>query len=67
MTAGKFIVASLAQATSFYSREDANLLLSPSDSDNFTKNLVTALAELRALATVNVPAGVVYGDLGELS
>jgi HK97 family phage major capsid protein len=67
MTGGKFIVASLAQATTFYSREDANLLLSPSDSDNFTKNLVTALAELRALATVNVPAGVIYGDLGELS
>jgi HK97 family phage major capsid protein len=67
MTAGKFIVASLAQATSFYSREDANLLLSPSDADNFTKNLITALTELRALAVVNVPAGVVYGDLGELS
>jgi HK97 family phage major capsid protein len=67
MTAGKFVVASLAQATTFWSREDANLLLSPSDADNFTKNLVTALAELRALATVNVPAGVVYGDLGELS
>ena len=44
ITEGSFVAASLAQSTVFYSREDANLLLSPSDGDNFVKNLITALA-----------------------
>lgn len=63
MPQGQFIAAALAQSTSFYSREQALVRLSDSDDDNFRKNLVTALGELRALSVTNVPAGVIAGDL----
>lgn len=62
LPAGKFIVASLGQATMFHPREDANLIIAL-DGDDLTKNLVTLLAELRATMTVPQPGGVVYGDL----
>lgn len=62
LPAGKFIVASLGQATMFHPREDANLIIAL-DGDDLTKNLVTLLAELRATMTVPQPGGVIYGDL----
>ncbi len=66
MPAGHFIAASLAQATTFHPREDASLLISPHDGDNFRRNLVTILAELRAVMTVSLPAGVIYGELPDI-
>jgi len=63
MPMGQFVVAALAQWASFYTREEAILRRSEADGDNFVKNLITALAELRALSVVNVPAGVIYGEL----
>jgi len=64
---GTFIAGAFGQCTTFYNREDANLRLSDSADDNFTKNLVTALAELRALSVVNVPEGIIVGDLENVS
>lgn len=63
MTAGKVLVASLSQAATFYNREGVVVELSDSDSDNFTKNLVTIRAERRAMLAVERPAAVRYGDL----
>jgi HK97 family phage major capsid protein len=67
LSPGEFIVGAFAQSCEWHPREDAVIRVSDSDSDNFTKNLVTVLAELRGLATVNLPAGIIAGDLGALS
>jgi HK97 family phage major capsid protein len=58
---GTFYVASLAQSTRLWIRQDARLLVSDSHADTFTSNLLTWLAELRACVTVNRPAGIISG------
>ena len=63
MTADTVMVASLRNAATFYNREGVVVDLSESDSDNFTKNLVTIRAERRCLLSVERPAAVRYGDL----
>jgi HK97 family phage major capsid protein len=63
MTADTVIVAALAQAATFYSREGVVVEMSDSDSDNFTKNLITVRAERRCMLAVERPAAVRYGDL----
>jgi HK97 family phage major capsid protein len=61
--AGKVIIASLSQAAVFYQREGVVIEMSDSDSDNFTKNLVTIRAEMRGALAVERPAAIRYGDL----
>lgn len=61
MAAGSFVVAALAQSAQLWVREDATVLMSDSDGDNFTKNLVTILAEMRAAVSVFRPAGIIKG------
>ena len=63
ITADNVLVASLAQAATFYDRESVTIQMSDSDSDNFTKNLITILAERRCALAVERPAAVRYGDL----
>lgn len=63
VTADNVLVASLANAATFYNREGIRVDLSNSDSDNFTKNLVTIRAERRCMLAVERPAAVRYGDL----
>lgn len=63
VVAGKVVVASLMQAATFYNREAVTIQMSDSDSDNFTKNLITLLAERRCAIAVERPAAVRYGDL----
>lgn len=63
MVAGKVWVGSLAQAATLHTREGIAVDLSESDSDNFTKNLVTIRAERRLALTVEKPAAARYGDL----
>jgi HK97 family phage major capsid protein len=63
VTADTFFVMNAAQAATFYTREGVNIQLSDSDGDNFTKNLITVLAERRCALTVERPAAVRYGDL----
>lgn len=59
--AGTFYVASLAQSTRLWIRQDARLLISDSHADTFTSNLLTWLAELRACVTVARAAGIISG------
>ncbi|RZI62334.1 MAG: phage major capsid protein [Rubrivivax sp.] len=61
--ADQVIVASFAMAGTIYEREGVVVELSESDSDNFTKNLVTIRAERRAMLAVERPASVRAGDL----
>ena len=62
MPTGTFLVGELQRAAAFWTREDARVEFSNSDGDNFTKNMVTILAELRATVTVFLPAGLVTGS-----
>lgn len=63
VTAGEFIVLDTEQAVSVHPRAEALVEFSSSDSDNFTKNLVTILAEARIGFAVHLPAGVISGPL----
>lgn len=56
-------VGSLSQAATLHNREGIAVDLSDSDSDNFTKNLITIRAERRLALTVEKPAAARYGDL----
>ena len=63
VTADNVLVGSLAQAATFYDRESVTIQMSDSDTDNFTRNLITILAERRCALAVERPAAVRYGDL----
>ena len=63
MTADTVLIASFAQCATFYNREGITVDMSDSDSDNFTKNLITIRAERRCALAVEKPAAVRYGDM----
>lgn len=63
VTADTFAVGAFGQAATIYNREGVMVELSESDSDNFTKNLVTVRAERRLALAVEVPAAIRGGDL----
>jgi HK97 family phage major capsid protein len=63
VTADNVAVGAFAQAYMVYNREGVVVDLSESDSDNFTKNLITVRAERRLALATEVPAAVRYGDI----
>ncbi len=63
VTADTFAVGNFGMHGTIYDREDVVVELSDSDSDNFTKNLVTIRAERRLALATEVPAAVRGGDL----
>ena len=63
MTADTFAVGDFRQHGTIHNREGVVVQLSESDSDNFTKNLITLRAERRLALTSEVPAAVRGGDL----
>lgn len=63
VTADTFAVGAFSQAATIHNREGVVISLSDSDGDNFTKRLVTVLAERRLALTVEVPAAIRGGDL----
>ena len=63
VTADLFAVGAFSQAGTIYNREGVVVELSDSDSDNFTKNLVTIRAERRLALATEVPAAIRGGDL----
>jgi HK97 family phage major capsid protein len=63
ITADSFAVGNFAMHGTIYDREGVIVELSDSDSDNFTKNLVTIRAERRLALATEVPAAVRAGDL----
>lgn len=66
-TAGKFWIGNLTVGAAGFVREEVVVDLSTEDADNFTKNLVTIRAELRAAFGVAVPDACVSGDLVDLT
>jgi len=63
MTADNVAVGNFRQAYTVYNREGVVVEMSDSDSDNFTKNLITIRAERRLARATEVPAAVRAGDL----
>ena len=63
IAADSFAVGNFAMHGTIYDREGVVVELSDSDSDNFTKNLVTVRAERRLALATEIPAAVRAGDL----
>jgi HK97 family phage major capsid protein len=63
MTADTFAVGDFRQHGTIYNREGVVVQMSESDSDNFTKNLITLRAERRLALTSEIPAAIRAGDL----
>lgn len=63
MAADTVAVGAFAQAYMIHNREGVIVEMSDSDSDNFTKNLVTIRAERRLALATERPAAVRAGDL----
>lgn len=63
MTADNLAVGAFAQAYMVHNREGVVVEMSDSDSDNFTKNLITIRAERRLALATERPAAVRAGDL----
>jgi HK97 family phage major capsid protein len=63
MAADTFQVGRFSEAYMVYNREGVTVEMSDSDSDNFTKNLVTIRAERRLALATEKPAAVRGGDL----
>jgi len=63
MTADNVAVGAFSQAYMVHNREGVVVEMSDSDSDNFTKNLVTIRAERRLALATERPAAVRAGDL----
>lgn len=59
--AGDFLVGALKLAATLFDREQASILVSTEDSDNFVRNLVTILAEERLALAVSRPKAIVWG------
>ena len=63
MTADVFAVGDFTSHGTIYNREGVVVEMSESDSDNFTKNLITLRAERRLALASEVPAAIRAGDL----
>lgn len=62
LPAAQFLVGSFLMAATVFDREDASIMLSTEDQDNFVRNLVTILAEERIALAVSRPAAFVHGS-----
>lgn len=58
---GNFMVGAFRLAAMLFDREEAGILISTEDQDNFIRNLVTILCEERIALAVTRPQAFVYG------
>jgi HK97 family phage major capsid protein len=61
MTQNHFLTGAFKMAAQIFDREDANVLISTEDVDNFVKNMVTILAEERLALAVYRPQAIITG------
>jgi len=61
MAPGEFLVGAFKLAATLFDREEAQILVSNEDQDNFVRNLVTVLSEERIALAVTRPAAFVHG------
>ena len=62
MTVNLFLAGAFKTAAQIFDREDANVLVSTEDQDNFVKNMVTVLAEERLALAVYRPQAFIKGN-----
>ena len=62
MTQNLFLTGAFKMAAQVFDREDANVLISTEDRDNFVKNMVTLLAEERLALAVYRAAALIKGN-----
>jgi HK97 family phage major capsid protein len=61
MAQGEFLVGAFKLCATLFDREQAQILVSNEDQDNFVRNLVTVLSEERLALAVSRPAALVHG------
>lgn len=64
MDQGDFLTGAFQMGAQGWDREDASVMVSTEDRDNFVKNMVTILCEERVALTVYRPESFVRGDFG---
>ena len=62
VTQGKYLMANFTLAGTIYDREEMNLAMSESDSDNFTQNLITLRVERRLGFAIEQTSAIFGGD-----
>lgn len=66
INADTFLTGAFGLGARIWDREEAGVMISDEDGDNFRKNLVTILAEERMALEVSRPEALVSGDFGNV-
>ena len=67
MPADSFLTGAFSLGAQLFDREDANVLISTEDQDNFIRNLITIRAEERLALADFRPESFVKGDFGRVA
>lgn len=61
---GNFLTGAFASAAQFFVREEANVVVATTNTDDFEKNMITIRCEERGALAVKRPEAFVYGEFG---
>lgn len=64
---GKFLVGSFALGAQIYDREDANIVMSSENVDDFEKNMISVRCEERLALAVKRPEAFIKGDMADIA